>query len=207
MRIHVVAVSTIVAAMLCTTAARAQDEQKVGLTMGYPSAVGLLWQVADRIALRPEATLAKGSSESLSSNPIVGAAGSSAPSDNWQLGIGLSALFYVSRTDGLRTYVTPRFAYSKTSGSANLAGSPVSSTSDGRAYTTSGSFGAQYALGRHFGVFGEVGISYTTATTETSTVETITTAIGIVPTVFTIRSENHTHTVGTRSGAGVIFFF
>ena len=175
--------------------------------MGYPSAIGVLWQVADRVALRPEATLAKGSSESSSSNPIVGAAGTSAPSDNWQFGIGLSALFYVSRTDGLRTYVTPRFAYSKTSGSANLAGSPVSSTSDGRTYTTSGSFGAQYAVARHFGVFGEVGVSYTSATTETSTVETITTAIGIVPTVFTIRSENHTHTVGTRSGAGVIFFF
>ena len=175
--------------------------------MGYPSAVGVLWQVADRLALRPEATLAKGSSESLSTNPIVGAAATSAPSDNWQLGVGLSALFYVSRTDGLRTYITPRFAYSKTSGSANLAGSPVSSTSDSRAYTTSGSFGAQYALGRHFGVFGEVGVSYTTATSETSTVETITTSIGIIPNVFTVRSENHTHTVGTRSGAGVIFFF
>jgi hypothetical protein len=207
MRTHVVVVSTVAAALLWAVAARAQDEPKVGVTMGYPSAIGILWKAADRIALRPEATLAKGSSESSSSNPIIGAAATSAPSDNWQLGVGLSALFYVSRTDGLRTYVTPRFAYSKTSTSANLAGSPVSSTSDSRAYTTSGSFGAEYGLGRHFGVFGEVGVSYTTATSETSTIETITSAISIVPGVFTVRSETHTHTVGARSGAGVIFFF
>jgi hypothetical protein len=192
--------------MLHALAASAQDQPKIGLTMGYPSAIGVLWQVADRVALRPELTATKSSSESASADSIVGSSGST-PTNNWQLGVGVSALFYVSRSDALRTYVTPRFAYAKTSTSTNLASTSTSSALDGRSYTTAGSFGGQYALGRHFGVFGELGVSYTSATTETSTIQTITTAPGIVPPVLTVRTENHTHTFGTRSGVGVILFF
>ena len=34
------------------------QEEKVGLTMGYPTAVGVLWQVSDLVAIRPEFTWA-----------------------------------------------------------------------------------------------------------------------------------------------------
>lgn len=182
--------------------------------MGYPSAIGVLWHIADRIAIRPETTFSSGSSDSSSSNPIVGTDTSSSPSDNWMVGVGVSALFYVTRADALRTYVTPRFAYSKTNTSTSTAGSSVSSTSDGWAYTTSGSFGAQYSLGRHFGVFGELGVSYIASTTRTSIVETITTVVGVGSggpvtrtSSQTVRTELHVHSVSSRSGAGVIFYF
>ncbi len=33
--------------------AYAQDDPRVGLTMGYPTSVGVLWHVTDRIAIRP----------------------------------------------------------------------------------------------------------------------------------------------------------
>ena len=182
--------------------------------MGYPSAIGVLWQLTDRVAIRPEVTATRGSSEGLSTDLILGTAGTSTPSDNWQVGVGLSGLFYLTRDGGLRTYLTPRFAYSKTNVSNSVAGSVVSSSSDGWSYTTSGSFGAQYSFARHFGVFGEVGVTYTSATTRVSTVQSITSVIGIglggvVTSVssMTFRSEVHSHSIGTRSGAGVVFYF
>jgi hypothetical protein len=200
--------------LLWSIGARAQDQPKVGLTMGYPSAIGILWQTTERVALRPELTATRGSSEGLTTDPIVGTSGTSTPSDNWQVGVGLSALFYLTHDGGFRTYVTPRFAYSKTNASNAVSGSVVSSTSDGWTYTTSGSFGAQYSFAKHFGVFGEVGAAYTSSTNRVSTLESITTVIGISPggpvtrvTSSTFRSDLHSHTIGTRSGAGVIFYF
>ena len=51
----------------------AQDAGKVGLTMGYPSSVGVIWNVAGRVALRPEITLSRMSGDS-STNDLLGAA-------------------------------------------------------------------------------------------------------------------------------------
>lgn len=181
--------------------------------MGYPSAIGVLWRVADRIAIRPEVTATRGSAESSSSDPIIGGPGVSTPSDNWQVGVGLSGLFYLTHEGGFRSYVTPRFVYSRTNASNAVAGSVVSSSSEGWTYTTSGSFGAQYSLARHVGVFGEVGMAYTSTTNRVSTVESITSVIGVglgaVTSVSSMifRSEVHSHSIGTRSGAGVIFYF
>jgi len=200
--------------MLLPSAVHAQDAPKLGLTMGYPSAIGVSWQAAERVAFRPELTATRGSSEGSTTDPIIGATGTSTPSDNWQVGVGLSALFYLTHDGGFRTYVTPRFAYSKTNASNAVAGSVVSSTSDGWTYTTSGSFGAQYSFARHFGVFGEVGAAYTSSTNRVSTVESFTTVVGVSPggvitrlTSSTFRSDVHSHSIGTRSGVGVIFYF
>jgi hypothetical protein len=194
--------------------ARAQETPRVGVTMGYPSAVGVIWQVADRVALRPDFTWAKVSTDSSSSDPVLLGPNGSASSDTWQTGFGLSALFFLSRTEAFRTYVSPRFSYTQSSVSQNVGGSPLASGSDLWSYVTSGSFGAQYTVARHFGIFGEVGLSYSSATTRTSTVETVTTSVGGGPggvttrtTTFTLRSDLHTHTLGTRSGVGVIFYF
>lgn len=214
MRYALIVASLLVLQVTFPSAARAQDEPKVGLTMGYPSAIGVLWHATERLAIRPEVTATRGSSESSSSDPIIGAAGVSTPSDNWQVGVGLSGVFYLTRDGGLRTYLTPRFAHSRTSASNAVAGSVVSSTSEGWIYTTSGAFGAQYSFARHFGVFGEVGAAYTSSTSRVSTVESITTVVGVGPggvvtraTSTTFRSDVHSHSIATRSGAGVIFYF
>ena len=114
MRRHVRIVLSVAALCLSSTAAQAQDEPKIGLTMGYPSAIGVLWRLADRVAIRPEVTATRGSSQGSSTDPILGTAGTSTPSDNWQVGVGLSGLFYMTKDGGLRTYLTPLFAYSKT---------------------------------------------------------------------------------------------
>ena len=140
-RILLLACSIIVGA---TTAAGAQEAGTVGITMGYPAAIGLLWHLSDRIALRPEFsfTLTDSSSESLVNDE----------SHFLSLGTGVSALFYWPATDNLRTYAAPRFSYARTHGDS----STTESTTD--VYTIAGMFGAQYSLGRRFAAFGEVGL-------------------------------------------------
>ena len=189
--------------------ASAQDEGKVGLTMGYPSAIGVLWHVTDRVAVRPEFTWSLSSTQTLTLDDIAGTFEGS-PTDTWQAGVGLSGLFYLTKLDGLRTYVTPRFAYSQVS--AGLGGSTLTAASSAsKSYTWSGSFGAEYSLGRHFGLFGEFGLSYATTTATTIQIVTIGVAPsrlpGALPNVFSTRVDIRGTTFGTRSGAGVIFFF
>ena len=186
--------------------AQAQDTPRLGITMGYPAAVGVIWNVTDRLALRPEATISKTSVESLGSDILVPA--TTQTNDTTQLGVGLSALIYLGTWDAVRAYVSPRFTYSRSSTSTN-PGSTVfpSFTTDttGNAYATTGSFGAQGSLGRRFGVFGEIGAGFTsTSTTTTSTIQTST--AGGIP-IPAVRSESHTHTWSIRTGAGVIFYF
>ena len=87
-----------------------------------------------------------------------------------QLGTGVSVLFYLKEYDRLQTYLTPRFTYYHLS-ATNQANAPVTtpeSSTTGNGYGFVGSFGAEYALGDKFAVFGEVGFGYSHATTKPS---------------------------------------
>jgi hypothetical protein len=208
----------VLAAIAVARDTRAQDLPRLGLTMGYPTAVGVIWNVADRVALRPEMTIGGGSASSTgtSSSPIVSSP-TAASSDNFSIGAGLSALFYVKRWDALRAYVSPRFAYTHARSSTGSPSSVIASSSEGtsRLYTTTGSFGAEYSIGRRFGVFGEVGFGYSSLTASTTTtVVTTFTSGGIfgVPaatttSISTARTEGDSKNWGLRSAVGVIFYF
>ena len=201
----------LVALIALPISARAQDAPRVGLTMGYPSSVGVIWRLNDRVAVRPEVTLSRSTGDVTGSD--VSGLSPITTNDSTGAGVGISALFYLHRWDGLRTYVSPRFSYSRISASASTSGSTLLSDSTASLYLTSGSFGAQYSLGRHFGLFGEIGLGYTaTTTTATSTLTiSITTFVNGVATATTrtqlVTSGSHSNTVATRSGVGVIFFF
>ncbi|HXD75760.1 MAG TPA: hypothetical protein VN628_18565 [Vicinamibacterales bacterium] len=200
-------------------AARAQDAPKVGLTMGYPSSVGVLWQMGDRVAVRPEIGLSHASGDT-SGVDITIPTPLSTDSTN-TISTGLSALFYVGPKDlaaggsakpgALRMYVSPRFAYGRMTTSAASGTSTADTTLS--TYQVTGSFGAQYTLGRHFGVFGELGAGYTRTNTDISSVVTITTSSisnGVVTQVIRtqgVTSGSHSNLIGTRSGVGAIFFF
>src|SRR5580765_1242446 len=108
-------------ALTAASEARAQDTPRVGITMGSPAAVGVIWNVADRFALRPEMTFSGSTSDS-SIGDIVGVTTGSS-NDGFQIGAGLSALIYMGRWDALRTYVSPRFSYSRTRTSGTSTGS------------------------------------------------------------------------------------
>jgi len=174
--------AALAAALGIPAAAGAQDTPKAGIVIAYPAAVGILWHASDTIAIRPEFNLA-GTSQSTSTPQF------STDSSGWSAGFGLSVLFYLHTEDSLRTYITPRFEWTHSSNSANSA-TGVSADIGSNSYGGSGSFGAQYGLGKRFAVFGELGFGFDRQTTDplpsggTSTV-------------------NHW---GLRSGVGVVFY-
>jgi hypothetical protein len=99
-------------------------------------------------------------------------------------------LFYIGRWDALRTYVAPRFQYSRNSTSvANGANPLLADDVTASNYGLAGLFGAQYGLGTRFAVFGEVGYGYT---------RTSQSALNLVSKV---------NATSTRTGVGVVLFF
>lgn len=178
--------STVLAlgALLLVAGTAAAQDKKVGLTMGYPSAFGVLWHVTDKVALRPELSLAGGSAETNGS-------GLNSKSDATTIATGISALIYLNTADKLRTYVSPRFTYSHATTEQDL-----SSITNSNAKTTTnntagqGSFGAQYYVSNRFAVFGELGVGF--GHTENSS--NVTTTKGTA------------WAWGTRSAVGIVFY-
>ena len=170
---------------LAVSSADAQDQGKIGITMAYPASVGLLWRASDKIAVRPELSIAGGDSES--SSDLI-----STESGTWTINTGVSVLFYLKKYDDLRTYFTPRFNYAHGSTNTDATGPiikpSITTTINGIGF--SGAFGAEYSLGRKFAVFGEVGFGFSHSTTKTS----------ITP------SELSSNNWGSRAGVGVIFY-
>jgi hypothetical protein len=164
----------------------AQETGKVGLTFGYPGAVGIVWHVTDRVAVRPEFTFSRGWSDREDS--VFDSDRSS-----WGLGAGISALFYISKSDNLRTFISPGYSYSRgesTSSSTGLL--PVVSEFTSSSSSFGGSFGAEYVFSRRFSAFGEVGVAYTHVSSGSSP-------------GFPLRFSSHGF--GTRTGAGFVLYF
>ena len=165
--------------------ASAQERGQVGVTMGYPAAIGLQWQITDRFAIRPdisfnfshvetESDFFDATSESSGKNVIF----------------GLSGIWY-TRPEGenLRPYLTPRVAWIHTSSDDDDDDPGLSDSS----WAASGSFGLQYSPTARFAIFGEAGIGYTRSERGIDTV------LGNVSTASTSWT--------TRTAVGVIFYF
>jgi hypothetical protein len=172
--------------LLTCRAVAAQDVGDVGLTMGYPSSIGVIWHVTDKVAIRPELSIAGSSTDSSSSS-------FSAENDTLNLATGISVLFYLRTDDRLKTYVSPRLTYARTT-NENTSSGVTTSTVETTATSTGvfGSFGAQYELSDKFSVFGELGVGFGRAKTTGSTSQ-VPTAKGT--------------TWNTRSGVGLVYYF
>jgi hypothetical protein len=107
--------------------------------------------------------------------------------------------------------VAPRFTYSRLAGSSertsesfsliNFSVVTTTTTTTETTITTksaTGLFGAQYSLHKRFSAFGEVGFGYSTSRSSGKTTP---------PPTFEISLNPSTHGWGTRTGAGVIFYF
>ncbi|HEU4891009.1 MAG TPA: hypothetical protein VFT47_05635 [Vicinamibacterales bacterium] len=176
----------VLASALAVSPAGAQEQKPFGITMAYPASVGALLRVGRSLAIRPEVSLSGGTSETSSSSFAT-------ESDSWTLNTGVSVLIYLKKYDDLRTYFTPRFNYAHGSTTTDATGfvtTNPSTTTTLNAYGFSGSFGGEYALGRKFGVFGEVGFGFSHQTTKSN----------VLPT------ELSGNSWGSRAGVGVIFF-
>ena len=185
--------------------ASAQEKGQVGLGMGYPGSVLLLWHVTDNIAVRPEIAF---STSGTDTGSVTGS--------GWSYGVGVSGLLYAGKWESLRTYVSPRFTYNRSSSttttnllSPNVIGLPppsVSFSSSTKSTATNkrggGSFGAQYAVHKRFSVFGEVGLDYSRG--ESSFTSTFSPAVAALPSTTTTGSSSGW---SSRSAAGVIFYF
>jgi hypothetical protein len=165
----------------------AQDQRTVGVTMGYPASIGVLWHISPSVAIRPEFSFTTTSNEFTSALAVV------TKSDVSAVGVGASAIFYLSNVDRLRTYVSPRFTYARTSSSTEANGVSLGSDGSGKSYSAGAAFGAQYALGERFGVFGEVGVGYANQKSSSD--------------ISTFQSSTVSHTWSSRTGVGVILFF
>jgi hypothetical protein len=197
--------------LLTGAAARAQEKGRTGLTVAFPAAVGVIWHVTDRVALRPDVSFSWSSS-----SPDPASASSFTSSGNGaSVGVGLSGLFYVRKWEGLSAYVSPRFSYARNSttltttiSTVTLVGpgggldstlSSVETEGTSSTYSLSGAFGAQYSLSRKFGVFGEAGFGYShsrTSTTSSPSLPSLSSSSGVT-----------VNAIGTRAGVGVIFYF
>jgi len=182
--------------LLASSVVSAQDRGQIGLTMGYPTAVGVIWHVSDTIAIRPEVNVTTSATDVTLSSTSATA-----------YGVGVSGLFYIKHWDALRAYVAPRYAYQHGSATSSTGIDlpfplPIDLPSFQSSTTTSehnfsGLFGAQYLLHRHFGVFGEVGATYTSVTSTFTT----------TPPLPTTQANPSGHAFGVRSGVGGIFYF
>jgi outer membrane protein W len=168
---------------LASGTARAQERGDSGITMGYPASVGFVYHLTDRLAVRPEVSFTFSDSSSEGTATLL-------TTDSTQVGTGVSVIFYLAHHDKLRTYVSPRYTYTH---ARSTSESPFSGTSRTTiaSHTVAGTFGAQYALHDRFGVFGEVGVGYTSQSNTSGVID--------------VRVE--TDSFASRTGVGVIFYF
>jgi hypothetical protein len=149
---------TLVGLLAVPATALAQEKGDTGLTMGYPTTIGVVYHVSDRFAIRPEISLAASSGTSESTV-------STTEGDTFSIGVGVSGIFYLRQWDRLRTYVSPRYTYNRgESTTTSTFDSPIigdsENTQTSNAHAFMGTFGAQGAAHERFSIFGEVGASY-----------------------------------------------
>jgi len=178
--------------------AAAQEKGDVGLTMGYPAAIGVVWHIADWVAIRPDVAMTWTSTDTVSAIdtglPGVPSITSTTSADLFNTSIGLSALFYVHTEDRFRLYVVPRAAYLYTSLDLDEdAGLTIGLDESNDGFLVSGALGAQVKAHERFSIFGELGLQYTAQRSETSRPQ--------------FRTENESHSFGLRSAVGVTLYF
>jgi hypothetical protein len=152
----------------------AQETPKVGVVMSTPASFSIIWSATSGLALRPEIDVSRSTS----------GGGSSALS----LRPGLSLLIYTARWDQVRSYFTGQYRYQR---ATSESGGAVPGKSTGVAHSVGAGVGAEFTPHRRFGVFGEVGLSYTRASSKTSTGG----------------SNPAATSMGIRTAVGVILFF
>jgi hypothetical protein len=137
-----------VLAVSVAPALHAQDKDGVGLVIQTPASLGVSLSASPKVALRPDVNFTRSTSSS---------GGASSTASNWS--IGLSVPIYMSDADNLRTYFSPRYAYSR---AKFTPASGASSTQPTNAFSVS--YGVEWSAMKRLHFFGEVGPQYTTST-------------------------------------------
>ena len=171
----------VIIASLIPAFASAQEAGKVGVTMGFPASVGVIWHASEKLAVRPEFSFTHSSTDS-----------SITDANTDTVALGVTVLFYTKKWDNAAMYLAPRFNWSHGSSEAESDSGDFDSSSSGDSYSYSGSLGAQGWIGSRFSVFGEVGLAYSTASSESDS---------------PFSSEIKNKSFSIRSGVGVVLYF
>ena len=170
-----------------TGTAGAQEAGKAGITIAYPASIGVIWHATDTVAIRPAFSFAHNTSD-VSTGP--------GESDSANIALDLGVLFYLKKYDNVRTYVSPRFTYLRTTTTVT-PNTTQTTQPETRTITNgtggAGTFGAQYSPSSRFSVYGEVGLAFSHRHTE----------VDSNPAAGSVKSN----TWSTTSGVGVIVYF
>lgn len=190
---------SVVVLVAVATPSLAQGAGDVGLTFAYPGAIGVTWQVTNRLAVRPDFSIVQSDTESTSTTtqtfPGFTPPTTTSRSDGVTSTTGLSLLFTVKSIDQLRLYLTPRLAYGRSTSETEtgFSGSLSAIESTNEAWIGSGSFGAELRAHDRFAIFGELGLQYVSQTTES--------------TFSASRNRGESTQVGLRSAVGATLYF
>lgn len=166
---------------LTASPAAAQEAGDIGVTVSAPSAIGVIWHLTPRLAIRPDVAFSFNESDAEAGSDI----------SSHTVSLGGSVLFYIGRWDNFQTYVTPRVSYSWSSSSIDGSGLDLDATQN--SWGLSGSFGGQYTLGTRFAVFAEAGLGFSSQSTET-------------PSSFG-NNDRSSWSFGTRTAIGATLYF
>ncbi len=104
--------------------ASAQDDRSVGLTIGYPSAVGVIWQVVDRVAIRTDTFFSSSWTDTDpadAGDEFLRIVGTTSSTSGRTFGVGVSVLVTVAKWERLRAYLAPRAAYARSSNESEIS--------------------------------------------------------------------------------------
>ncbi len=184
------------------SSAAAQDDRRVGVVIAAPLHVGLLLPVTERVAVRPamswgwSSTALDGSDPPINVEYVI-------DTRSGRVNVGASLLFFLGEDNGLRTYVAPGYAISRSSITSEsrlslpvVGESIVNRTSTQTSHEGRVVFGAEHAVGTRFRVFGEFGLAVSTmslpATSSSSGLDGI---------------ESRSRSAGTIGAVGVVLLF
>jgi hypothetical protein len=198
------------------------QQKKIGLVVGYPATVGVLWNITDRVALRADGSVQWSSyvlgtplfTEEFPDQVFPGLTASfltsasiSTETKSINTGIGLSAQITLSRADRFATYLSPRMSlgitHSTTRTEYDLSGmvvplpgfrfEPQESSGTSTSPTASLLGGAMVSVHDRFTVFAEAGFGYSWS--------------GSLAPGSDLDRDSRSHTLYLRSGIGAVIYF
>lgn len=164
---------TLLAASLFPIAASAQTDRRIGVTLGHPVQVGVMWHVTDRVAVRPEVSFSAGSTET--EIEFGGLPGSprrttTIEGDLSSVAIDLNLLITVKSWDAVRVNLVPSYKYLRTTSTSIasffVGGAPptiAAEESTSHDHFGGGALGVQFTPHQRFGIFAEAGLQYTSS--------------------------------------------
>ena len=175
--------AAVLTTILCTATSSFAQERRTGLVVSTGSAVGLVLPISERLAIRPEMSFSVAEVESDRGSETETSAVTGA----------VSVLITLRRWDDLRTYVSPRLSFIRTTGTSVVTSGPTSNSFEttNTGSGIAGSFGADYRLGERFAIFGETGLTFSRQTSDSD---------------FSA-DDSTSRSFGTRTAVGIVFFF